>query len=207
MEIDDTTLVERCQQGDQAAFRALVERYQRKVFNLAYGMVRNPDDAMELVQEAFVKAYRNLERFQGSSSFYTWLYRITVNVCIDFIRRTKKTAAPLDYDDRVAHHEEVNQGEFPLVSSMGTETPSRVQGRRELGEQIQRALEGLSEAHREIVLLREVEGLSYSEIAEALDIPKGTVMSRLFHARQNLQRVLRPYVERGEAADLEAEEG
>jgi len=198
LELDDTTLVERCQQGDPAAFRRLVERYQRKVYNLAFGMVHNPEDAMELVQESFVKAYRNLDRFQGSSSFYTWLYRITVNVCIDFLRREKKGSAPLDYDDSVAHHEDVNQGEWPLVSSVGTETPARVQSRRELAEQIQRALDSLSEAHRRIILLREVEGLSYQEIAEVLDIPKGTVMSRLFHARQNLQRMLRPYVERGE---------
>jgi len=159
LELDDTTLVEQCHRGDPTAFRRLVERYQRKVYNLAYGMVHNPEDAMELVQESFVKAYRNLDRFQGSSSFYTWLYRITVNVCIDFLRREKKGSAPVDYDDSVAHHDDVNEGEWPLVSSVGTETPARVQSRRELAEQIQRALDSLSEAHRRIILLREIEGL------------------------------------------------
>ena len=191
--------MERGRKGDNAAFRTLVERYQRKVYSLAYGMVHNPEDAQELTQEAFIKAFRNLGRFHGSSSFYTWLYRITVNVSIDFLRKNKRFGDSVDYDDRIAHHEQVDRSDFPLVSSVGTERPDRVHRRRELAEQIQRAIGMLSESHRMVILLREIEGLSYAEIAETLEIPKGTVMSRLHHARQNLQRTLRPYVERGES--------
>ena len=200
MEADDRSLVERGRKGDHAAFRELVERYQRKVFALAYGMVHDPEDAQELTQEAFIKAYRNLDRFHGSSSFYTWLYRITVNVCIDFLRKSKRTSGSVDYDDRIAHHEEIERSDFPLVSTMGTQTPDRMNRRRELGEQIQKAIAALSESHRKVILLREIQGMSYAEIAETLDVPKGTVMSRLHHARQNLQKMLRPYVERGQAA-------
>lgn len=200
LERDDTILVERSQRGDQAAFRQLVERYQRKVYSLAYGMVHNPEDSLELAQEVFIKVHRYLGNFQGSSSFYTWLYRITMNVCIDFLRKERKGQAAVDYDDQRGHHEEVNQGEFPLVSSVATETPERVQSRRELGERIEAAMATLSEKHREVIVLREIEGLSYSDIAEALGIKKGTVMSRLHHARQNLQEELRPYLQGTETA-------
>lgn len=202
-EHDDQILVARSREGDAKAFRELFERYQRRIFSLAYGMVHDRDNAEELVQEAFLKAYRNLDRFHGNSSFYTWLYRITMNVGIDFLRREKKRQGSVDYDDRLAHHEEVNKGDFPLVSSIGTQTPGRVQGRNELAEQIRKAMDQLSDKHREVILLREIEGLSYAEIAETLDIRKGTVMSRLHHARQNLQRMLRPYVEAEHAADLD----
>ncbi len=203
---DDQSLVQRSREGDGRAFRVLFERYQRKVFSLAWGMVRDRERAEEVVQEAFLKAYRNLDRFQGDSSFYTWLYRITMNVGIDYLRREKKRAGSVDYDDRMAHHEEVNKGEFPLVSSFGTQTPGRIQGRQELAEQIGRAMEQLSEKHRQVILLREIEGLSYTEIAETLDIQKGTVMSRLHHARQNLQRMLRPYVEEGRSSGPEPDD-
>ena len=201
MERSDTSLVERSQRGDHAAFRKLYERYQRKVFSLAFGMVHNKEDALEIAQEAFLKAHRNLGRFQGSSSFYTWLYRIAVNVSIDFLRKEKKAGEPLDYDDSMAHHDDVIKGEFPLVSTVGIETPARVQSRHELADQIQRAVDALSEKHRQVILLREIQGLSYAEIAETLQIKKGTVMSRLHHARQNLQKMLRPYVEKGQATN------
>ena len=197
---DDQALVARSREGDAQAFRELFERYQRRIFSLAFGMVRYRENAEELVQEAFIKAYRNLDRFHGNSSFYTWLYRITMNVGIDFLRREKKRSGNVDYDDKLAHHEEVNKGDFPLVSSIGTQTPGRMQSRRELGDQIRSAMNQLSDKHREVIVLREIEGLSYTEIAETLDIRKGTVMSRLHHARQNLQRMLRPYVETGLAS-------
>ncbi len=200
MGLDDNKLVERCRRGDHTAFRALMERYQRKVFALSYGMVHNSEDAQEMVQEAFIKAYRNLDRFQGNSSFYTWLYRISINACIDFLRREKKGRGNVDYDDQIGHHERVNESDFPLVSSAGVDNPGRSQSRRELGEQIRRAIAALSEKHRQVILLREVEGMAYGEIAETLGVAKGTVMSRLHHARQNLQAALGPYVERGASA-------
>jgi RNA polymerase sigma-70 factor (ECF subfamily) len=193
VEETDRNLVVLSQNGDHAAFQQLVERYQRKVYSVAYGMVRNPDDAMDMTQEAFIKAYKNLESFQGSASFYTWIYRITVNLCIDHIRRHRRVQT-VDYDDKFRHDEDdVLDGADLLPSSMGG-NPAKELGRKELAEQLQRALDSLSPNHRTAILLREVQGLSYEEMAEAMNINKGTVMSRLHHARKNMQAALASYV-------------
>lgn len=189
----DARLVEAVKRGDQKAFRALFERYQRRVFSIAYGFVRNPEDAMDLVQEAFVKVHRHLDSFQGNSSFYTWLYRITVNVCIDRIRRERKRRS-VEYDDGVAH-EDAAESETPVVSTTTGVSPARALGQKELAQKIDEASRKLSPAHMEILILREVDGLSYEELAEVLDIPKGTVMSRLFHARHNLAKHLKDYMD------------
>lgn len=192
MEDSDLNLVKRIQNGDKEAFRVLVERYQRKVFSIAYGMVHNREDAMDLAQDSFLKAYHNLERFEGTSSFYTWLYRIVVNVCIDHIRRHKKRHT-VDYDDKVLRDGAVEGDENILPSPLGVD-PAKAYGRRELLEQIGRALEELSPIHKEAILLREIEGLSYAEMADVMGVSKGTVMSRLHHARKNLQAKLLEYV-------------
>jgi RNA polymerase sigma-70 factor, ECF subfamily len=192
VEDSDLNLVKRIQNGDREAFRVLVERYQRKVFSIAYGMVHNREDAMDLAQDSFLKAYGNLERFEGTSSFYTWLYRIVVNVCIDHIRRHKKRHL-VDYDDKVLRDGAVDGDENILPSPLGVD-PVKAYGRRELLEQIGRALEELSPIHREAIILREIEGLSYAEMADVMGISKGTVMSRLHHARKNLQAKLLDYV-------------
>jgi RNA polymerase sigma-70 factor (ECF subfamily) len=192
LEESDFNLVKRIRNGDKEAYRSLVERYQRKVFSIAFGMVHNREDALDLSQDAFLKAYHNLDRFEGSSSFYTWLYRITVNVCIDHIRRTGKRIQ-VDYDDRVARNVEVDGEDSFFPSPLGI-NPSKVYGRKELLEQIDRALEELSPIHKEAIILREVHGLSYKEMAEVMEVSKGTVMSRLHHARKNLQAKLRDYL-------------
>lgn len=189
----DARLVEAARRGDQRAFRALFERYQRKVFSIAYGFVRNPEDAMDLVQEAFVKVHRHLDTFQGNSSFYTWLYRITVNVAIDRIRRERNKRS-VEYDDGRAH-ENAAESETPVVSTSTGVSPLRALRQKELAQKIDEASQKLSPAHMEILVLREVDGLSYEELAEVLDIPKGTVMSRLFHARHNLAKHLKDYLE------------
>ena len=189
----DARLVESARRGDQKAFRELFERYQRKVFSIAYGFVRNPEDALDLVQEVFVKVHRHLDSFQGTSSFYTWLYRITVNVSIDRVRREKNRRG-VEYDDGVAH-EDAAESESPVVSTTTGISPARALSQKELAQKIEEATRMLSPAHMEILLLREVEGLSYEELAEVLDIPKGTVMSRLFHARQNLAKHLQGYMD------------
>ena len=154
-------------------------------------MVNNRDDAMDLVQEAFLKAYRNLQRFQGSSSFYTWLYRIVVNVCIDHIRKTGKRVI-VDYDDQIGREGGVEGEERIRPSTLGFD-PSKVYGRQELLEQIGRALDSLSPIHKEAIILREIQGLSYQEMADVMNVSKGTVMSRLHHARKNLQEKLVDY--------------
>ena len=188
----DQVWVERAQAGDQEAFRHLVERYQRRVYAVAYGIVRNRDDAWDVAQEAFVKAYRNLTRFQGNSGFYTWLYRITYNLCIDTMRsRSRRSFVEMDSSRML---QAAVAKEAPLETH-----PAKSVDRRELGEAIENALNELSEKHRAIIVLREIEGLSYEEIADVLKVSKGTVMSRLFHARRKLQDLLKPYLEDGQA--------
>jgi RNA polymerase sigma-70 factor (ECF subfamily) len=192
LEESDVNLVKRINNGDKEAFRALVEKYQRKVFSIAYGMVHNREDAMDLTQDAFLKAFYNLGRFEGSSSFYTWLYRIVVNVCIDHIRRSGKRFN-VDYDDTILRDTEVDGNDHILPSTLGV-NPVRVYGRKELLEQIGKALDDLSPIHRQAIVLREIEGLSYKEMADVMGVSKGTVMSRLHHARKNLQMRLHEYV-------------
>ena len=188
----DLDLVERSQRGDQAAFQQLVERYQWKVYSVAYGYCRNREDALDRVQEAFVKAYRNIGGFQATSSFYTWLYRVTANVCIDFLRREKRHRYGVDYDDGIQRRDTA-ETQWPTSGSMAHTNPDKALRNRELGDQLQKAVEKLSESHRDSLLLREIDGLSYEELAEVLDIPKGTVMSRLHHARNQLKKTLSGY--------------
>jgi len=149
---------------------------------------------MDVVQEAFVKVHRNLPRFQGTSSFYTWLYRIVVNLCIDLRRRTSK-ATVYSFDDAL-NHETVATSHGVLPGGANRGRPDQEFGRQELRKEIGQAMEGLSDKHRQVILLREIEGLSYKEIAEVLGISVGTVMSRLHHARSNLQATLRRYLNR-----------
>jgi RNA polymerase sigma-70 factor (ECF subfamily) len=189
----EASFLDRCRRGDRHACRELVTQYERRVYSIAFGFVRNREDALDLTQDVFVKVFRNLDGFQGASSFYTWLYRIAVNVCIDHIRRKKRRREDTDYDDTLAH-DNAAEMETPVVSSSTGISPSRLVVNKELGSKISDSLEKLSDAHKEILLLREVEGLSYEELAEVLHIPKGTVMSRLFHARANLQKRLVDYL-------------
>lgn len=183
----------RAQNGEQAAFRLLVERYQRKVYSVAYSMVRNPEDAMDLSQEAFIKAYRNLDGFQGSSSFYTWIYRITVNLAIDHLRKRGRYHS-VDYDDRIGRNDDEVAGDGSILPSRLDTNPSKNLIRRELADKMEAALATLSEKHRTILLMREVDGMSYEDMAEVLGISKGTVMSRLHHARKNMQQALEGYL-------------
>jgi len=193
----DHDLVQRVQAGDTAAFRALFDKYHRRAFAVAMGVVKNEDDALDAVQEAFVKVHKNIHKFQGSSSFYTWLYRIVMNVSIDHIRRTSRRKN-LDFDERALHEESEVAGDGALVPSVTNANPGKAALRRELGSAIQAALQELPEHHRAVIILREIEGMSYEQMAETLDVPKGTVMSRLFHARKKMQASLGPYLS-GEA--------
>jgi RNA polymerase sigma-70 factor (ECF subfamily) len=190
--VEDADLVEKCLAGDESAFRALVENYQRKVFGIAFGILRNREDALDVSQDAFVKVHRNLPKFQGNSSFYTWLYRITVNLCIDRKRRAKR-AYNVDYDDGIAHGEMPHQ-KGPTLASVSIVGPAKQLARKELREKMQLALEKLSDDHRQILLLREVEGMAYEDIAQTLDVATGTVMSRLFHARKNFKQAISRYL-------------
>lgn len=188
----DQKLVESARKGDRQAFGRLVERYQRRVYALAFGIVRQREDAWDVAQEAFVKAYRNLDRFEGTAAFYTWLYRITYNLAIDALREKARRESPCLDEPRKVEEALEKDGQAQATG------PGEVAERRELAAVIETAMSRLSDKHRAIIVLREIEGLSYEEMAEVLGISKGTVMSRLFHARQNLQALLQPYVDQGE---------
>lgn len=192
LELTDQELVKRCKRGDQRAFRVLVDKYQRRAFGVAIGILRNPDDAMDAAQEAFIKVFRYIDGFKGDSSFYTWLYRIVVNVCIDHCRKHGKMR-PVEYDETFKRRDEIEA--VPLTANTRAMNPGIAFDQQELGGVLQEAMGKLSENHRTILLLREVEGLSYEEIAEVMDCHLGTVMSRLHHARKNLQKALKPYLE------------
>jgi len=190
MEADDLSLVSRAQAGDADAFRALVVRYQRKVYALALGIVKDPDLAWDVAQEAFVRVHGSLEGFEGKAAFSTWLFRIATHLAIDSVRR-ERTSRKDDVDEvNEAHLGEAGEG--ILSTALGNDPRENVL-RRELAGKIQEALETLPEKHRTILVLREVEGLSYEELSERLGIHKGTVMSRLFHARTKMQAALREY--------------
>ncbi len=191
-EEQEKQLVKAAQEGDRKAFQTLVETYQRKVYGVCLGMLKDPADSKDVSQEVFIKVYRYLDKFNFESSFYTWLYRITVNKCIDFIRKQKRKRE-VDYDDGILRDDDVEGDDEILPSRLGL-NPDKVYGRKELRSQMLEALESLSEKHRTILILREVEGLSYSEMAEVLDISKGTVMSRLYHARRYFQEAVKEYI-------------
>lgn len=168
----------------------LFERHQRRAYSLALGVVRNPDDALDVVQEGFIKAHRYLDRFEGTSSFYTWLYRIVMNVSIDHLRKNKR-AQHVDFNDAIAHGEGDGQiGDDSLLPSMLGQNPGKALVRKEMREHISAALDKLSDNHRAVLVMRELEGLSYEEMAETMKCSKGTIMSRLFHARRNMQKHL-----------------
>jgi RNA polymerase sigma-70 factor (ECF subfamily) len=205
MDADELKLVRRAKRGDQEAFRTLMERYKRRVYAIVYGMVRDPELALDVSQEAFLKVYRYLGTFQGSSSFYTWLYRIVVNLCIDHLRKEGKHDT-VDYDDMLLRRE-ADDAEAEIVPSTLRNDPLRNLDRKELGEQLGKAFGSLSEKHRAVLLLREVEGLSYEDMARTLKIHKGTVMSRLHHARKNVQRALRGYLKERGNTDLAPQDG
>ena len=183
-EIPDRQAIAQVRDGDHAAFRVLVERYQARALRVAWRVLRDEEQARDAVQEAFLKAYRSLRRFEGRSSFYTWLYRLVVNVCLD-MRRRERPEVRVDWEEGGAL-----DGASDAHSSTGIDDPSQGVERAELGAALQAAIAALPDTQRETLLLREVEGLSYAEIAEALGISKGTVMSRLHYARRKVQDAL-----------------
>jgi RNA polymerase sigma-70 factor (ECF subfamily) len=190
----DKELVSLAQRGDTTAFRELFDRYHRRAFAVALGVVKNKQDALDIVQDAFIKVHKHIQNFQGTASFYTWLYRIVMNLSIDHVRKAKK-GRDLDYDDKVGRDDENVAGDGAIVPTILGASPTKTVLRRELADAIHEALAGLSEDHRAVILLREVEGLSYEEMARVLEVPKGTIMSRLFHARRNMQAALADYVQ------------
>jgi len=186
----DLEAVKRAARGDHEAFRVLVERYQGRAFGLALRVMGDEEQARDVVQDAFLKAYRSLDRFEGRSSFYTWFYRVVMNLCIDAKRR-QPPGRMVDWDESHALEAPAGTGLDAVDPAHQQESsPAGDLERAELREILQRAIEALPEDARQTLTLREVDGLSYSEIAKLLGIPKGTVMSRLHYARRRVRALL-----------------
>jgi RNA polymerase sigma-70 factor (ECF subfamily) len=207
----DLEVIRRVRNGEAEAFRFLVERYQGRAFRLALRVLRDEEAARDAVQDAFVKAYSALARFEGRSSFFTWFYRLVMNQCLD-ARRRDKSGREVAFEEGGGHELEPEASALTVPEVDGVHfAPAANLMRKELLEHLARAVERLPPAARETLVLREVEGLSYAEIAAALQIPKGTVMSRLHYARKQLQRwlveagVAQAASEGGEPADPEDE--
>ena len=190
MALPDIELVDRARGGDPEAFRELVVRHQRRVYAVALGIVKDRDLAWDVSQEAFVRVHQHLSEFRDESSFSTWIHRITARVAIDVLRKER----PSRRSDVADVPEPVLQEAAPgvLSTALGTD-PQETVLRRELAARLTEALGQLPAVHRAILVLREMDGLSYEELAERLSIPRGTVMSRLFHARKKMQALLAGY--------------
>ena len=188
--VEEMELVGRARKGDLAAYDDLVRRYQERIYATIYHMTANHEDANDLAQEAFIKAFQALKSFKGGSSFYTWVYRIAVNKTINFLKQRKNKAhMSLDDLDFNAEHDP------DLVALISDKTPRREVGLAELQEKLNIAMQKLSEPHRLVVTLHDVQGLSHEEIAKIMDCNIGTVRSRLFYARQQLQAYLSDYLQ------------
>ena len=185
-DFDERDLIRQCQKGDVQAFRHLVERYEDRIYGLACSILGDPEAARDAAQEAFVRVYKALGRFEGRSSFYTYLYRITTNVCLTFAQREQRRP------DRVSIERMQEVNEMTLDRFLGTDEPQNDIERIGLREEIQKVLDYLSPEHRAVVILKDIEGFSQEEIADVLDVSVGTVKSRLSRARARLRDLLLP---------------
>src|SRR5271167_4132968 len=187
--VEEEALVRRARRGDLEAYDELVRRYQQRIYATIYHMTSNHEDANDLAQESFIKAFSALKSFKGGSSFYTWLYRIAVNKTINFLKQRKnRTHMSLNDLDFNAEHDP------DLMALISHKTPRRDAGLSELQEKLNAALQKLSEPHRLVVVLHDVQGQSHEEVADVMDCNIGTVRSRLFYARQQLQSLLTDYL-------------
>ena len=186
---DEPTLIARAAKGDLGAYDELMRRYQQRIYGTLYHMTSNHEDANDLTQETFIKAFQALKSFKGGSSFYTWVYRIAVNRTINFLKqRTRRASMSLNDLDFNAEHDP------DLVSLISEKTPRRDIALAELQEKLNAAMQKLSEDHRMVVTLHDVQGMSHEEIAQIMNCNTGTVRSRLFYARQQLQALLSDYL-------------
>jgi len=193
----DTLLVQRTLAGDQRAFEMLVVKYQRRVERLIGRMVRDSDLVQDIAQETFIRAYRALSQFRGEAQFYTWLYRIAVNTAKKQLMELKRDPVVLMSSLRSSDDDETSGVEHELNAQVAdSETPEAVLASKEIAEAVNAAMEALPKELGQAIVLREIEGLSYEEIAEVLDCPIGTVRSRIFRAREAISARIKPMLER-----------
>ena len=187
MKHDEVDLISRCQRGDEDAMKEIFDQYREKVYRVAYGVVRHREDALDIVQEVFIKVFRSIKNFEGKSRFYTYLYRMAMNTAIDHSRRAKKL-----YTSSIDE-----EGGFTPVDAIENR-PDRIAAQKELEEKLKKAMDGLPDDQKTALIFREVEGLSYQEMAEAMGCSIGTVMSRLHYGRKKVQDSLREYLKERE---------
>jgi RNA polymerase sigma-70 factor (ECF subfamily) len=192
VDVSELDLVKQCQTGNTEAFDQLVTRYRTRVFAMIYNMVHNEQDAWDLAQDSFVKAWKSIGRFRGRSSFYTWIYRIVMNVTIDWLRKKQVKGAGTEFNDAIQLREiEPASRTSPKADPL----PHERMERSEIRARIDNAIAQISPEHRAVIVMKEIEEMQYHEIAEALGCSIGTVMSRLFYARKKLQNLLRDVYE------------
>ncbi|MDD2924189.1 RNA polymerase sigma factor RpoE [Rhodoferax sp.] len=190
----DTLLVERTVAGDQRAFELLVIKYQRRVERLIGRMVRDVDLVEDIAQETFIRAYRALHQFRGDAQFYTWLYRIAVNTAKKFLLELKRD--PTVSDSALASKDDDDETFRPRNEPSTDESPETVMAAKEIGQAVNAALAALPEDLRQAITLREIDGLSYEDIAEVMNCPIGTVRSRIFRAREAVSAKVRPLLDK-----------
>jgi RNA polymerase sigma-70 factor, ECF subfamily len=191
-DVSEIDLVKQCQAGDPEAFDQLVGRYRTRVFGMIYNMVHNEQDAWDLAQDSFLKAWKSIGRFRGQSAFYTWIYRIVTNVTIDWLRKKQVKGSGAEFDDAIQLKDiDPASRTVPKADAL----PHQRMEQREIRARIDDAIAQLSPEHRAVILMKETEDMQYHEIAEALGCSIGTVMSRLFYARKKLQNLLRDLYE------------
>jgi len=183
VEHEETDVISRCQRGDQEALKEIFDKYHKKVYSIAYGVVRQREEALDIVQEVFIKLFRSIKDFKGRSQFYTYLYRMVMNTAIDHTRKAgKQFVSSLDEEGSFEPADEPEKG------------PEKILLQKELEEKVKLAMNELPAEQRAAIVFRDVEGLSYQEMAEAMGCSMGTVMSRLHYGRRKMQELLKDYV-------------
>ena len=184
-EMGEKELLKKCRQGDRDAFNILVQTYQRQVINLAYGMLSDTEDATDAAQEVFIKVYRNIDRFEGKSSLSTWIYRITSNVCKDFLRKRTRTIQSVSI-----YESSEDDDDRPMEIKDSSPTPQEHMEITETQREVRKALDELPEEYKSVFVMYDLEGLSYDDISNVLQCPVGTIKSRLNRARKALKKNL-----------------
>jgi RNA polymerase sigma-70 factor (ECF subfamily) len=181
--LEETEMISRCQRGDQEALKEIFDKYNKKVYRIAYGVVRQREEALDIVQEVFIKLFHSIKNFKGKSHFYTYLYRMVMNTAIDHARKTgKQIISSLDEEGSFQPSDDLEKG------------PERILLQKELEERVKSAMDKLPAEQRAALIFRDVEGLSYQEMAESMGCSIGTVMSRLHYGRKRMQELLKDYV-------------
>jgi RNA polymerase sigma-70 factor (ECF subfamily) len=188
--IDDAELVERCRRGDSAAMGRLILKYQNRIYNIILKMCSNPDDAAELTQETFVKIIENIERFESKSAFYTWAFRIAVNLTLNYCQRSVRFSSK-SLDSACEDYGQQARAQLKhLLSDESSPDPAAVAQNKELSDMVSQAVMKLDEPQRTVLVLRDIEGMNYAQIAKVVGVALGTVKSRLSRARSNLRQIL-----------------